>query len=429
MNVKISAIAVVLVVVVAGCAAYLLLNNDDDDSYRSTDTTGRLAIMGNANNDDYLDNEDLSTIDAIIDGTVSATDYPMADANNDGKVDSADREMVQKMVKRESMTINYINGNDEIKSVKYPVNHIVTVGTNMAMALKSVGAVASGKVVGTTGESNKDYYLFSEFKDLPKVSKGVSSADYDAVTKITPKVDAIFTLPGSYYVKNESTFVNAGINVIRLAASDSSKSTSVALTLGYLLDLEDRANDYARFCDKVISQVSEKKDTISKSSVKTCLAATMTNCVCGTVSDYYEVTVAAGGKNLADWSEVTKTFNSGDEWLLNSKYHADAFIHYKGYSYDPSEDQSSLYKTYRENFEDTQTVKDGHYYLVNFNMPAAVRLAYTASILYPEIFGADYGDIVHQEYVDKFLDNLSEAGYKVTDMKFVLTDSDFGITS
>lgn len=428
MNVKITAIAVVLVVVVAGCAAYLLMNNDNDDSYRSTDTTGRLAIMGNANNDDYLDNEDLSTIDAIIDGTVSATDYPMADANNDGKVDSADREMVQKMINRESMTINYINGNDEIKSVMYPVNRVVVVGTNVALTLKAVGAVASGKVVGTTGESSKDYYLFSEFKDLPKVSDSTFKADYDAVSKIS-NVDAIVTMSTPSYITNESTFTNAGISVIRMASSDGMKSTSVALTMGYLLNLEDRANDYAKFCDKVLSYISEKKDTIPESSVKTCLAATMSNYVCGTASDYYELTVMVGGKNLADWSTMTQRFKSGDEWLLNDKYHAEAFIHYHGYSYDPSEDQTTMYKTYRGYFEATQTVKDGNYCLINSNMPAIVRLAYTASVLYPEIFGADYGDKIHQEYIDNYIDNLSKAGYKVTDMKFVLTDSDFGITS
>ena len=427
MNSKIIAIAAIAIVITAGCGAFLIMN-DEEGGYRSTDNTGRLAIMGNANNDDYLDKEDLATIDAILDGTVNSDDYPLADANNDGKVDSEDRKMVERMIDREAMSIYYVNGNDEIKSVSYPLNRTVVVGTNAALTMQAVGAVKAGKVVGTTGEATKDYCLFSDFKDLPKVSTSILVADYDAVTKIG-NVDAIITMSSKSYLKNESTFTEAGIDVVRISSSDGMKAISVALTIGYLLNLEESANEYAKFCDKVISHVTEKKNTIDSSDVKTCLCATMANHVSGTISDFYGLTTMCGGNNVADWSTTTKQFNDGDEWLLNAKYHVDVFIHFHNYGYDTSADLSSMYNTYRENFDAIQTVKDGNYYMINGNMPAVVRLAYTASILYPEVFGADYGDIVHQEYIDSFIDNLSSEGYKVTDMKFVLTDSDFGITS
>ena len=427
MNSKIIAIAAIAIVITAGCGAFLIMN-DEEGGYRSTDNTGRLAIMGNANNDDYLDKEDLATIDAILDGTVNSDDYPLADANNDGKVDSEDRKMVERMIDREAMSIYYVNGNDEIKSVSYPLNRTVVVGTNAALTMQAVGAVKAGKVVGTTGEATKDYCLFSDFKDLPKVSTSILVADYDAVTKIG-NVDAIITMSSKSYLKNESTFTEAGIDVVRISSSDGMKAISVALTIGYLLNLEESANEYAKFCDKVISHVTEKKNTIDSSDVKTCLCATMANHVSGTISDFYGLTTMCGGNNVADWSTTTKQFNDGDEWLLNEKYHVDVFIHFHNYGYDTSADLSSMYNTYRENFDAIQTVKDGNYYMINGNMPAVVRLAYTASILYPEVFGADYGDIVHQEYIDSFIDNLSSEGYKVTDMKFVLTDSDFGITS
>ena len=427
MNSKIIAIAAIAIVITAGCGAFLIMNHEEG-GYRSTDNTGRLAIMGNANNDDYLDKEDLATIDAILDGTVNSDDYPLADANNDGKVDSEDRKMVERMIDREAMSIYYVNGNDDIKSVSYPLNRTVVVGTNAALTMQAVGAVKAGKVVGTTGEATKDYCLFSDFKDLPKVSTSILVADYDAVTKIG-NVDAIITMSSKSYLKNESTFTEAGIDVVRISSSDGMKAISVALTIGYLLNLEESANEYAKFCDKVISHVTEKKNTIDSSDVKTCLCATMANHVSGTISDFYGLTTMCGGNNVADWSTTTKQFNDGDEWLLNEKYHVDVFIHFHNYGYDTSADLSSMYNTYRENFDAIQTVKDGNYYMINGNMPAVVRLAYTASILYPEVFGADYGDIVHQEYIDSFIDNLSSEGYKVTDMKFVLTDSDFGITS
>lgn len=427
MNLKIISVIAAIIIVAAGGSALLLINNDNNNEYKSTDNSGRLAILGNANNDDYIDDDDLATIDAIIDGTTSKEDHPLADADNNGTVDSEDRKIVERMIKREKMDIWYINGNDEIKKVGYPLNRVVVVGTNAALTLQALGAVTNGKVVGTTGEATKDYFLFSDFKDLPKVSTSVLVADYDAVTNIGG-VDAIITMSSKAYLKNESTFTDAGIDVVRISSSNGLKAISVALTMGYLLNLEERANEYAKFCDKVISHISEKKETIKNEDVRSCLCATMANYVSGTTSDYYTLTIMCGGDNRADWSTVTKQFNAGDEWLLNDKYNVDAFIHYHNYTYDPSEDLHTMYKSYRENFEALQTVKDGNYCMVNGNMPAVVRLAYTASILYPEIFGSDFGDKVHQEYVDNFLDNLSFQHYKVTDMKFVLKDSDFGIS-
>ena len=189
--------------------------------------------------------------------------------------------------------------------------------------------------------------------------------------------------------------------------------------------MEERANKYAKLCDDVLSYINSKKASIDPSKATTTLTMTMTNYVSGTTSDYYSLTTMVGAKNLADWSETTKRFNAGDEWLLNDKYYCDIMLHYHQYSYDPNVDQTDMYKEYRGYFADTQMVKDGHYRLMNSNMPAIVRLAYTASLLYPEIYGADYGDEIHQKYVDGFLDNLSAKNYKVADYKFVFQDSDF----
>lgn len=426
MNNKVIAIIAVVIIAVAGCSAGVILLNDDDTEYRSSDVTGRLAILGNANNDDYIDNKDLSTIDAIIDGALDNEDYPLADADNNGKIDSNDRKIIERMIKREPMTIKYINGNGEVKNVGYPLNRVVVVGSNATMTLQALGAISSKKVVGVTGESTKDYYLFSDLVDIPKVSTSVLAADFDAVTNIG-NVDAIITMSSASYLKNEATFIGANIDVVRISSSDGLEAVSVALTMGYLLGLEDRANEYAKFCDEILSHIENKASSISHKDKVTCLTATMTNYVSGSSSDYYTLTTICGGDNIADWTEVTKRFNKGDEWLLKPAYHADKFIHYKQYSYDPDEDQSKMYKTYRSYFEDTQIVKDGNYVLINSNAPAIVRLAYTASVLYPEIYGSDYGDKVHQEYVDKFLDNLSAENYKVTSMKFVLTDDLFDI--
>ncbi len=424
MNTKtIAIIAVVAIIIVGATAAFILLGNGE---YRSSDVSGRLAILGNANNDDYLDQNDLDVISDIIAGKKTLADYPLADANNDKKVDDTDKSLVQRMIKREAMDIMYIDGNGDIKTVGYPIKRAVVVGTNAAMTMQAIGAVTAGYVVGCTGEKAKDTYLFSDLAVLPKVSTSVLAADFDAVQEIG-NVDAIITMASASYLKNEATFTGAGIDVVRISSSDGLEAVSVALTMGYLFQLEDRANSYAKLCDEVLNNVEKKMKTIKDDDKVSVLTFTMTNYVSGTSSDYYSLTTMVGGNNLADWSETTKRFNSGDEWLLNDKYYADVMLHYHQYSYDPTIDQRDMYIEYRGYFADTQAVKDGHYCLMNSNMPAIVRLAYTASILYPEVYGENYGDEIHQKYVDGFLDNLKEIKYKVTDYKFVFYDEDFGL--
>ena len=429
MNVKVLAIvAVVIVVAAGGGAAILLMNNNDDGKYRSSDLSGRLAVFGNANNDDYLDDEDLELVGKIIAGTEDKEKYPFADANNDGNVNDADREIIQKMINREEMDIKYLNGNKEVKTVGYPIKRAVVVGTNATMTMQAIGAVTAKKIVGITGEASKDTYLFSDVMDLPKVSTSILAADFDKVQEIG-NVDAIITMASASYVKNEATFTGAGIDVVRISSSDGLEAVSVALTMGYLFQLEDRANDYAKLCDDVLSYISDKVKNVTTENQKSILCMTMTNYVSGIPSDYYELTAMVGGKNLADWNTTTQRFNAGDEWLLVDKYHADVMLHYHQYSYSPdyykSAEQKAMYEEYQGYFAKTQTVKDGHYCLMNSNMPAIVRLAYTASILYPDIYGADYGDEIHQKYVDGFLDNLSSINYDVTKVKFILTDDVF----
>lgn len=430
-NVKLTVAVVIAVLIVASIgSAAVLLNKDDDGKYHSNDNTGRLQVYGNATGDDYLDKDDVNLIREIIarnsdnesDHIDWRKDHPLADANCDGELDAEDVEWAEKMVNRDKMTIHYINGNNEQKSVKYPIERSVVVGSNAMLTANALGAVTAGKVVGVTGEANKDGYLFSNVKDIAKVSKSVTTANFEEVTKIEGGVDAIITMASSAYVKNEKTFTDAGYDVVRISSSDGLASASVALTLGYLYGLETRANEYARFCDKIVKTAQEKASTLSESDKVRILVGTMTNYVSGRASDYYELSVLCGGNNIADWNDVTKRYEEGQEWLKEPKYHADWFVHFRNYSYEPSTELDKIYLEYSKYYDDIQTFKDGHYVIMNGYMPAVLRMAYMAELMYPDLYGKGWADGLHQEYIDKFVDNLSEIGYKVVSSQFVITN-------
>lgn len=425
-NKKLFAVIAVVVIVAAGVGGALYLSNQGDKSSngRSTDMTGRLMVFGNANNDDYIDSEDVSMLEKIIAGTEQAADHKYADANQDGKISQSDIDMVQKMIKHEAMTIYYVDGNGATKSVEYPLERVVVVGTNVMLVVKAIGGVASGKVVGVTGEPKKDMTLFSDTANIAKVSTSVIVANIEDVTTIG-NVDAIITMNSLVYVKNESAFTGAGISVVRMASSDNSQNVSTALTLGYLLQLEERAHKYAAFCDKVLQHITTTVKNLTDDQKKTCLCITMTNSVSGTTSDYYAMTLLAGGKNLADWAKVTQNYTAGDEWLLAEKYQSNYLLHYSQWSYATNTDYKAIYENLGTNFKDLKAYQDGNYVMINGNMPDIIRLAYTAAIFYPDLFGADYGNTVHQEYIDSFVDNLHDSGYQVTAAKFVITANMF----
>ena len=106
-------IAVVVVVIAAAAGAFFLLNNggsSDPEPFVTNDDNNRLLVYGNANNDNYLNKDDVKFINKIIDsGEWDKKSYPFADANNDGKVTSADATVVENFIAGKSGTMYYMD--------------------------------------------------------------------------------------------------------------------------------------------------------------------------------------------------------------------------------------------------------------------------------------------------------------------------------
>ncbi len=97
---KILAIVVVLILVVsAACVALLYMNKGDTNRVISGGAAGCLQVYGNANNDYYINNDDVSLIEKIISEELDwETDYPFADANCDSEVDDDDVAFVKDII-------------------------------------------------------------------------------------------------------------------------------------------------------------------------------------------------------------------------------------------------------------------------------------------------------------------------------------------
>ena len=90
MDKKLFAVVAVVIVVAAACVVVFATGSNDDDGPVLTGS-GRLLVYGNADNNDYLDENDVKTIQNILEeGSWDKEKYPFADANHDGVVTSED---------------------------------------------------------------------------------------------------------------------------------------------------------------------------------------------------------------------------------------------------------------------------------------------------------------------------------------------------
>ncbi len=83
-----------------------------------------LYIFGNANEDMNLDQQEIDLINDIAAGKTGATH--LADANQDGKVDSADADQVKKIIDGTATEIWVQDAFEKPVKVKTPVNRLIT---------------------------------------------------------------------------------------------------------------------------------------------------------------------------------------------------------------------------------------------------------------------------------------------------------------
>ncbi len=408
---KIIAIGVVALLVVAG-AAFVLVS-DDGDEYRSPNLEGRLLIMGNADNDDYIDDRDIEKLESLI-GTGDGwrETNPLADTDDDGDLDRDDVDMLRRIVDREAMTLNYayVSGDDlVVSSVDYPITNMVVVGDNVALGLKILGA---GSMIRGIALSDADDPMYSDLKGIPSI-RGTSTTvpSLSLISNVADADTVLVTTTSTRYVTNEAEIVQSGVPVVRFnvdGGESGLESMMGTLTMGFLLDREEQANDYTRFCDSILSEVSEKTADIADRA--TCIATNRTTNVSGVSSEYHPLPILAGGVNVITGDTTFTSWKPGMDWLYG--YEFDYIIHSTSLGFGDVDGEAE-YESYSSNFSNLQAYADGNFVLLNANLPAPLRVAYIASVFYPEVFGEDYGDELAQEVIDGYIDNLS-GEYDVT---------------
>lgn len=423
-NMLIALGAVVVVAIIAGAGLAVYVNNDKGDSLPEFEKdTG--TVYGNADGNCYINSDDVELIEKIIDGDASLEDYPFADANNDGTVDDADVELVNKYINKESCTLKVLDSEDKVIDVKYPITNIIVLcGSNLAPLMNILDV--TDRIVGAAYTSEK----FDPIRDAPvyagvnngtikQITTKGSAADFTTITDLKDNKDCHFMMTelSSMYAldndENVGVLNEMGIDVVRMEARDPGQDLRSLAVFGILLNKSDNVKAYQDYSNATYEKIADAVG--DKAFTKTTLITSLTSNISGPGSGYTVMLEKAQSHNIVTSGDSSQKVNSGDTWFLDPAYSSDVLLMGSSCGYSDSGFKSGDITKYTDLYQNHNAWKNNDAgYIYSTSIPVVVRVAYYAQAIYGEdVVGENFAHNIHQEYVDKFF-KLSEP-YTVND--------------
>lgn len=422
-NKKVIAIVMVLVIVIAAGAAFLVMNKDDGPEKYDVKETGRLMILGNADNNDVIDRNDVDTLkEIIVSGEWDREKYPYADADNSGSIDQTDVDIVEKIIDKTVGKVKYINLDGRVMESNYPVDKFVSVGS---FAINAMVVLSPEKCVGVSGsKSFTDELYWSGIQDIPKISDNGQKADYELVTAIDG-VDAIF-FHLSDGISNESDFNKAGIDVVRLEFNGANELAAIMI-MGFLIDEPERYQAIAAAYDAVTEKADEVVAEHPELADKKALVFYNNLTIYSDVGAQGWISYKIGIANAWEYDpskddKVYLNAKSGDsEWYLNERFKCDYIIGLNNLTYAKDASADSVLSQMTKYFPKLDAFPESSV-IVNSSIPMHAKIAYLLEGLFPEDIEKGYGDTVLQSYLEKFNPSFAATGYDVSkDGLFLVT--------
>jgi len=266
------AIVVVVIVAVAAVAVYFMMNNGNNsgsdngarvgDVVKSSDlpdADSRLWVYGNANEDDRLDESDVTALEGMARGSVRWTQ--LADANADGEINNDDVAYLKRILAANENTkidVYYIDNYFKVAKVSWPVK---TIGTTYCSGLYTAEATGLTEKIAMVDNTIATYWAKLNSYAAKAVNLGATDKpDYEKM--IETKIDVY--VPGYCDSKADPESIEklnpAGIDVMFMNTCDNSGVDYTneyidrsILMFGFLLQGDmDQCYDYLAWHDKVL---------------------------------------------------------------------------------------------------------------------------------------------------------------------------------
>jgi iron complex transport system substrate-binding protein len=169
-----------------------------------------LGVFGNANEDDTINMQDVTYTELIILEYRDATE--LADAKYDGEIDILDMTQIALIILGREKELTILDANEESITVPMPVEGIVVLNTDVAEAIRALGA--KDRIVGVTNGMTAATAFFPDLSTKQSIGKWYSP-DIEEVLTLNP--DVIFAF-GSWPSKEklEDKLAGTDITVVRL---------------------------------------------------------------------------------------------------------------------------------------------------------------------------------------------------------------------
>ena len=370
-----------------------------------------LNVFGNANGDGAINMLDVTYTELIIFDYIDATE--LADGKYDGNINILDMTQIALIILGREKELTILDANEESITVPMPVEGIVVLNTDVAEAIRALGA--KDRIVGVTNGMTAATAFFPDLSTKQSIGKWYSP-DIEEVLTLNP--DVIFAF-GSWPSKEklEDKLAGTDITVVRLEFYKIDTLCAEMDILGYLLGERENAYEYLTWHDEyvdkvddIVSELSEddKPDAFLFMSGKT----TETTCKsCGTETGMHELCERAGGSNIA--AEVEGYPEVEVEWVLEKDGELGIEVMlgltYKGgYKTDNASIVEGEYNNIMglPGFGEIAAVSTNRVHLIDGDAAFApvqpVALVYMAKWLHPALFADMDPQAIHQEYIDKF---------------------------
>jgi iron complex transport system substrate-binding protein len=381
-----------------------------------------LGIYGNANEDDTIDMRDLTYVKLIFFGKKPETE--LADAKYDGKINPLDFIQIKLIIVGNEKELTIVDANGDMETIHKPVKCIVVEYMDAPELIRILNA--EDKIVGVSSYIKQwNTALFPELRKLPGVGFPWR-LDYEAVLNLHP--DVLLAFMGR--LTDEKKEKLPGVAVIFLGMywpdllnPEKSKPTDGIRKLGYILDKEEDAAEFANWRIGEINKIKSRIEGLSEDEKPRVFFSspfgvwgtkqyeTFTQMDTGT-----QMCTLAGGKSIAEelpeFVQTGVTIKVDTEWVIDQNpdfIFALVLLEHVAHGYGVDEPlemaaaREDLLK--RPELANVNAVKTGNVYIMagNFRNDASCGVtgaAYMAKVFHPDLFEDLDPESIHQEYLE-----------------------------
>lgn len=374
-----------------------------------------LKIYGNANEDENINDLDISYVNDVIAGKKPNTTF--ADANNDGKINQADITQIQKIIDGTESQIIIKDSNDRVVSLPYPIQKVASLWATIAEPIQAIGA--EDKIVAIDDETAKRTALLPEISKKESVGK---RADPDIEKLVSLKPDFVISLG----MKDEviKKIEDAGIPVVISSYGTNDKldtgfSSGMQETkqLGYLLGADKKADELINWYRGYLSTVQDKASGLFDSDrPKVMYLYDHSN---GKIQSSGGATYVVHMIDFAGADDITST-NPGNWIELDPEYPLKENPEYILFEDAMTRDNligpgitdtSKIQKTLDgikeiNGFDTIDAVKNNKLYAMPWGLISCnswLGTLYLAKLFHPEKFSDMNVSSIHQEYLENYL--------------------------